>query len=487
MMHQYLLYQFLMFDRTLYGALQTGNLPALTHIIEAGTDPCDTVNEAGMTLLHFAAVFGHLPLVDYLINTKKVPIDPVDRTGCTPLHYTCMLNQNVGVVQFLVAHGADPNCLSPEGASLHLAAKHNCCDIIKFLRDHPKVNVDVVTPINRLTPMHLAVFHDNQDSVRALLENPSRTHVLANAPIQRAWHADGSQEEDEDEPERVDHHNIHHCFAGDTPLIAAVREFNAPMMKILLDAQHVACNATNDMGDTALLVAARNNYLDGVQMLIKKEGIDVNQSDANQESPLWHAVDLAYPEIVQLLLSHPEINPNLPNESGFTPLHVAVSDAEDVSSDIVKALLASGANPHLKSRSGHPVMDWVSSEDQEAFARLVEAGRRQYIEKARRCYKESTKNFLTAWLLASHSPPEGQGPLRQMPSEIIACIAQHLAPPWPAHLQETTGLFFGERTEEITGGITRVLAARSLNGGAVAASLADGPERKAPKRPRHQR
>ena len=90
-------------------------------------------NKSGETPLMMASIEGELPLVETLVLNKKAD---VNKTGWTPLHYACTTGK-LEVAQFLIAHGAMVNALSPSDTTpLMMAVSSGNELLIKYLLDN---------------------------------------------------------------------------------------------------------------------------------------------------------------------------------------------------------------------------------------------------------------------------------------------------------------------------------------------------------------
>jgi hypothetical protein len=89
------------------------------------------------------------------------------------------------------------------------------------------------------------------------------------------------------------------AFAGDTPLIAAVRAKNIDEVDRVYTSELL--HAPNHAGDTALHIAVENNFLAGVIYLLRK-GANPNILNNASESPFHNAARIGMPQIIQYLI-----------------------------------------------------------------------------------------------------------------------------------------------------------------------------------------
>ncbi len=173
-------------------------------------------------------------------------------------------------------------------------------------------------------------------------------------------------------------------LSGETPLMTAVDKGNLDAVRALLE--HGAnVNAKETRGDqTALMWAVANKHPEIVRLLLE-HGADVHARSRGDFSPLLFAAqqgDVAigstlveagaevndlrmtdgmtalmlaaaggHDELSVLLLSR-DANPDLTDERGQTALHYAAPDPKSI--ELVRALLAHGANANARTRNDSP-------------------------------------------------------------------------------------------------------------------------------------
>lgn len=128
-------------------------------------------------------------------------------------------------------------------------------------------------------------------------------------------------------------------------------------MKAMLDTG-LDPNVRDAAGYTPLIAAARVGNVATIRLLTSR-GADPNLRDAavNSWTPLLHAVHKAQPKSIAALLDA-GANPNATDAYGTTPLMMAAGYGY---TDIVKLLLARGANPRLSMRDGVTAIDLARS------------------------------------------------------------------------------------------------------------------------------
>lgn len=282
-----------------YQSIRNNDLGALRSLIEKyGTDSKDA---RGQTPLMFAAAFGSMEAMMQLI-TRGADAKAESEAGVTALH---LCTGDFNKVRVLLDHGADVNKTSRLGRTPLLVA---------------------------------AGTYGTLQTVKLLLEKGASVNVVDNA--------------------------------GFTPLNAAANLDNADVAKLLIE-KGADLNAKTSIGQagTALMGAAHNGNLDLARILLAHNA-DLNaisaDSDGNvKNGPVafgkWTALHFAVArgneEVAKLLLdAGVQVNPR--DVRGMTPLMFAVStDRPNV--NVVKMLLAKGADPSIRSEIGESAIDWA--------------------------------------------------------------------------------------------------------------------------------
>ena len=97
-------------------------------------------------------------------------------------------------------------------------------------------------------------------------------------------------------------------------------------------------------------------------------GADVHAADKNGVTALHHAVRFRRPRAVQALIEHGADVNRACRRNGSTPLHRAViqtgapgtAGKGDVAREIVRLLLAAGADPSIANKAGKRPVDYVT-------------------------------------------------------------------------------------------------------------------------------
>jgi tankyrase len=102
-----------------------------------------------------------------------------------------------------------------------------------------------------------------------------------------------------------------------------------------------------------------------------KAGVNIQETDKNGVTPLHFAVRFRSPAAVETLLRHGANANQTCKRSGSTPLHRAVTTTgapstagkQDEAKEIIKLLLAYGADPSLRNKMGKTPADYVRDDE----------------------------------------------------------------------------------------------------------------------------
>jgi ankyrin repeat protein len=233
----------------------------------------------------------------------------------------------------LIKAGANVNARNEYGATALFAACNSDNTVIVKLLLGAKADPNLALPLGETTLM-CAVNRGNLDSVRALLEHG----------------ADVNAKETE---------------GGQTPVMWAAANKNPDIVKILIE-NKADTQAQSKGGSTALIFAAQQGDLVSTRALLDA-GANPNQTGRRDAlTPLLLAAESFSAEVetydnkVPILLADRGANTNAVDGGGYTALHYASGCMPDTNTsckvelsdekrvEVVKALLAHGANPNAR-------------------------------------------------------------------------------------------------------------------------------------------
>ena len=289
-------------DLRLVDAAKNGDTEAVQRLLKQGI-PVNASQPDGFTALHWAAQQDKADMADLLIRSGE-KVNVADNYGVTPLLLACT-NGSVPMVDLLLKAGANPNAAQAYGETvLMTCARTGALDAVKALLDR---GADV---------------------------------------------------------------NVKETAEGQTALMWAAAEGHTAVVQALID-RGADVHARSTKGYTALLLTAREGNLETTKALLAA-GADVNEAAGDGTTALVVATIRSHTGYAKFLLNQ-GANPNL--GPGFAPLHWAsgVWDTylSDLSNgitnedtewsafgglpkgerlDLVRALLAHGADPNARTR-----------------------------------------------------------------------------------------------------------------------------------------
>jgi ankyrin repeat protein len=322
----------------------------------------------GATALHWAVQANDLELTDLLIRAGA-DVSAANRAGATPL-LLASVNGNAVMIERLLAAGADPNApLTKFGdTALMMASRTGKVDAVKVLLDHG-AQVNAKETWGDTTPLMWAISERHPEVAKLLIERGAGVNARSKfVPSASGRGFEGTTPVASKPGQPAEE------FASGllTPLMFAAREDDIESARLLVKAG-ADVNATGGDGKDALGLAIFNGSYDVASFLIDSHA-KVNQADAQRFTPLFWAVDRRNMEtapnfpwmvttdplpLIQKLLDagadpNALINstPRARMREGsprivFATALMRAAFAGDI--ELVKLLLAHGANPHVMS------------------------------------------------------------------------------------------------------------------------------------------
>jgi ankyrin repeat protein len=304
-------------DRRVVEAVKAGDQAAVTSLLRRRVS-VNTPEPDGTTALHWAVREDDLALADKLIRAGA-DVKAANRYGVTAMYLACV-NGNPAMIERLLTAGVDATVAGPEGeTALMTAARTGNVEAADVLLAHGAV-VDAREGWHGQTPLMWAAAQRHPGMMRELIAHGADVNARSNletwerqttAEPREKWLPQGSM----------------------TPLLFASREACLECVRVLVDAK-ADLDAADPDGINPTISALINGHYDVAGLLIDA-GADINLVDRTGRSPLYAAVD----------------DHTMPNSNRPSPRE---SDNTLTSLDVVRKLLARGANVNARLRTGQP-------------------------------------------------------------------------------------------------------------------------------------
>lgn len=164
----------------------------------------------------------------------------------------------------------------------------------------------------------------------------------------------------------------HRDGAGRTPVLAATAGNHLPVVRLLIE-RGADVNAQDRQQDSAFLLAGASGYTEIVRATLAA-GADLKSTNRYGGTALIPACHHGHVDTVRLLLTT-AIDVDHVNRLGWTALLEAVilGDGGPAHAEIVRLLLARGANPSLADGQGTTPLQHALQRRQDAVVRLLRA------------------------------------------------------------------------------------------------------------------
>ena len=332
-------------------AMMQGDRPAVRALLAKKAD-VNAPQVDGTTALDWAVRANDLEMVELLLNAGA-KASAANQLGATPI-LLAAINGNAAILERLIRAGADPNApVSDTGdTALMIAARTGKVDAVKVLLDHgAKVNAKETW--GGTTALMWAISELHPDVTKLLVERGADVNAKSNFVPSASGRGFEGTSAVAPKPNQTTEE-----FASGwmTPLMFAARENDLESARILIGAG-ADVNAVGADGKDALGLALFNGSYDVASLLIDSHA-NVNHADAQRFTPLFWAVDRR----------NMETAPNFPWMVTTDPL------------PLIKKLLDAGANPNAlinntpraRMREGSPRIVYATALMRAAFAGDIE-------------------------------------------------------------------------------------------------------------------
>jgi len=302
---------------TVADAVRDGDRAAALALLKQHAD-VNAAEPDGTTALHWAVRQDDRDLVDRLIKAGA-NVKAANRYGVTPLYLACV-NGSAAVIAKLLEAGADANAATTEGETpLMTVARTGSVEAARVLLAHG-ADVNSKEQWRQQTPLMWAVAESHPEMAQELIAHGADVNAR-----QVTWNWERQMTKEPREKWMP--------LGGLTPLLFAARQSCLDCARILLKAG-ADINAADPNNITPMLLALINGHYDFAAFMID-QGADPNIADETGRTPLFAAVD-----------DHTMPESNLP-----APREI---DNNLTSMDVIKALLAHGANVNAQLKKIQP-------------------------------------------------------------------------------------------------------------------------------------
>jgi ankyrin repeat protein len=277
-------------------AVEKGATDTVRSLLEQRAD-VNAAQADGATALHWAAHRDDLESAELLI-AASADLNAANDYGVTPLSLACT-NGSAAMVAKLLKAGANPNAVQQTGeTALMTASRTGNAEVVKSLLAYG-ADVNGRETRREQTALMWAVEQKRSEITRVLIEHGADVHA--------------------------------HSKRGFTPLLFAAQQGDLDSVRALL-ASGVDVNETSSEWGSALVAAAARGH-EELSLFLLEEGADPNVADGFGISALHYTVLKGF-AVFSSIPAHLGIN---------APYH------RPSMMELVKALLAGGANPNAQT------------------------------------------------------------------------------------------------------------------------------------------
>ena len=332
-------------------AAMHGDKAAVRALLQRKVD-VNTPQIDGSTALHWAVQANDLDMAGLLLGAGA-QVSAANRFGATPM-FVATTDGNAAMIELLLKAGADANAVmsSAGDTPLMMAARTGKADAVKVLLDHG-ANVSAKETWGGTTALMWAISERHSEVAKLLIDRGADVNAKSNfVPAASGRGFEGTT------PVAAKPNRPIEEFASGwmTPLMFAASEDDLESARFLISAG-ADVNAVGADGKDALALALFDGSYDVATLLIDSHA-NVNHADAQRFTALFWAVDRR----------NMETAPNFPWMVSIDPLPV------------IKKLLDAGANPNsvinstprARMREGSPRIVFATALMRAAFSGDIE-------------------------------------------------------------------------------------------------------------------
>ena len=321
-------------DLRLVEAVKQGNQEAVLSLLQENVD-VNAAQADGATALAWAAYRDNLETAELLIRAGA-DVSAANDYGVTPLSLACT-NRNAAMVERLLEAGADPNVAQWTGETpLMTCASTGTVEAVQSLLAHG-ADVNVTESQEEQTALMWAAAERYPEIVRALVEHGADVHARSKTiPLPEPFIIETPG------PLGFNHPTTAHfpkAKGGFTPLMFAAQQGDVDSARILLEAGADVNESTPENG-SALVVATASGH-EKLAMFLLEQGADPNAKDGYGATALHYAL---HEGLLTLMGAKPSSTDRFGWERPNMP-------------ELVKALLAYGADPNARIAKSFPNLD----------------------------------------------------------------------------------------------------------------------------------
>jgi ankyrin repeat protein len=313
-------------------------MAAVRALVDHGAD-LNVPSADGTPALHWVIHFNDVETARLLVG-HGADVNQLNRYGLAPLHVAASAGYGF-LVRLLLEANASVDVRAKNGETpLMMAARKGCRECVQALVAH-HANVNAQEPKLGHTALMLAAWNGDVEVVWSLIRAGAEVNaatIVGPMPAFKPPNLGGGSHGDGIIRGGVPEHGFRDPRAGGmTPLHYAAREGHTDVVTALL-ASGAHINQPESNGVQPLLIAILNDHADTARYLIE-HGAAVNADDWYGRTPLWAAVDSRNVEL------DGEINAQTADRAGEL--------------ELIKLLLAKGANPNARVREYVPTRMWL--------------------------------------------------------------------------------------------------------------------------------